>query len=179
MPRIRYAAVTLFVIFATLSFSRAASSASVPQAGTYAPNFTLPDQAGKNVSLKQFRGKWVVLYFYLRDLTPGCTIEAHNFQRDLKKYKAKNAVIVGISVDDAASHKIFRKQEGLHFDLLADTTHAVSDNYGSLGMHKGHIMSKRNTFLIGPKGVIRKVYTKVNPISHSSDVLAELGRLEK
>ncbi len=179
MQKTKHIAIALLVTFAALFLSKPAQAAAMPQAGMQAPGFTLPDQAGDKISLKQFRGKWVVLYFYLKDLTPGCSIEAHNFQRDLDKYKAENAVILGISVDSAASHKIFAEKDGLHFDLLADTTHAVSEEYGSLMTFMGHVMSERNTFLIDPKGVIRKVYVKVNPITHSGNVLADLAKLEK
>jgi len=90
-----------------------------------APTFILPNQEGVQVSLDQFKGKWVVLYFYPKDFSPGCTVEAHNFQRDIDKYTGKNAVIVGVSVDDVDSHKSFCTKEGFNFKLLADSSHAV------------------------------------------------------
>src|SRR5215471_8967492 len=107
---------TLFVAMV----SYAADEQQQPAAGTKAPDFTLSSQEGKQVSLSQFQGKWVVLYFYPKDFTSGCTMEAHNFQRDLQKYEQKNAAIVGVSVDNADSHKSFCTKEGLNFKLLAD-----------------------------------------------------------
>jgi peroxiredoxin len=104
-----------------------------------------------------------VLYFYPKDFTSGCTIEAHNFQRDLDKYTAKNAVIVGVSVDNVDSHKSFCTKEGLNFKLLADPNHAVVAKYGSVAEYNGMTIATRNTFLIDPTGVIRKVYLKVSP----------------
>jgi thioredoxin-dependent peroxiredoxin len=155
-----------------------AEDAVPPAEGTAAPAFTLPGQDGAKVSLEQFRGKWVVLYFYPKDFTSGCTLEAHNFQRDLEKYEKKNAVIVGVSVDSADSHKEFCAKEALNFRLLADTTHAVSGKYGSLADHQGTAYAARNTFLIDPSGIIRKVYLKVKPATHSDEVLAALETLE-
>src|SRR5207248_839552 len=110
--------------------------------------------------------------------TGGCTLEAHNFQRDIAKYEAKNAVVVGVSVDSADSHKGFCAKEGLSFKLLADTEHTVSTTYGSTMTYQGNTMSARNTFLIDPSGTIRKVYLKVKPPTHSDDVLADLETLQ-
>src|SRR5438552_12883287 len=112
--------------------ARFAFAGSPPQVGTAAPEFTLNSQDGTQVSLKDYRGKWVVLYFYPKDFTSGCTIEAHNFQRDQAEYARRNAVILGVSVDNAESHKKFCAKEGLNFKLLADTSHRVSKQYGSL-----------------------------------------------
>src|ERR1019366_5209912 len=106
--------------------------ASAPQVGQMAPDFTLPSQDGSRISLHDFKGKWVVLYFYPKDGTPGCTIEAHNFQRDLPKYEQFGAVILGVSVDSANSHQEFCTKQGLTFKLLADTEKEVSRRYGSL-----------------------------------------------
>jgi peroxiredoxin Q/BCP len=150
-------------------------AADIPAAGTAAPDFTLSSQEGKQVSLKDFRGQWVVLYFYPKDMTQGCTIEAHNFQADQDKYTAKKAAIVGVSVDSVDSHVQFCTKENLTFKLLADPSHEVVDKYGSFG---GKV-ANRNTFLIDPKGVIRKVYTGVQPNPHSAEVLAALGELQK
>jgi len=128
----------LVVIVAVLATALAfvtvhAADQTVPAAGQVAPTFTLPSQDGSQIALDTFRGKWVVLYFYPKDMTQGCTIEAHNFQRDLSKYEALNAVIVGVSVDTPDSHKQFCTKEGLTFRLLADPEHKVVDEYGSLG----------------------------------------------
>src|ERR1700678_984970 len=99
-------------------------------AGASAPGFTLPSQDNTPISLDEYKGKWVVLYFYPKDFTGGCTLEAHNFQRDLEKYKAANAVVLGVSLDTADSHKSFCTKESLSFKLLADPSHKVVDAYG-------------------------------------------------
>jgi peroxiredoxin Q/BCP len=150
-----------------------------PAVGTDAPDFTLNSQDGKPISLHDFRGKWVVLYFYPKDMTTGCTIEAHNFQRDLAKYDAKNAVILGVSVQDEKSHQEFCAKESLNFKLLADTKYTVSEKYDSvtnLGVMK---LSARHTFLIDPTGKVRKVWTDVDVKKHSDEVLAALDELGK
>ncbi len=156
-----------------------AADQSMPTAGQVAPTFTLPSQDGSQIALDSFHGKWVVLYFYPKDMTQGCTIEAHNFQRDLAKFEAANAVIVGVSVDTPDSHKQFCTKEGLTFRLLADPEHKVVDEYGSLGHFGTMTIAMRNTFLINPEGKIVKVWTKVNPSQHSEEVLAELAELKK
>src|ERR1700674_5915919 len=106
--------------------------AKAPSSGRPAPDFTLNSQEGKPLSLRDFKGKWVVLYFYPKDFTSGCTKEAHNFQRDLAQYEQKNAVVLGVSVQDEETHQKFCAKEGLSFKLLADTQYAVSSSYGSL-----------------------------------------------
>jgi thioredoxin-dependent peroxiredoxin len=154
-------------------------AASVPQRGTKAPDFTLPSQDGSKISLDQFRGKWVVLYFYPKDMTSGCTIEAHNFQRDQQKYQERNTVVLGVSVDSIDSHQTFCTKEGLTFKLLSDSDHTVTEEYGSL-TNLGLVKSaSRHTFIIDPKGKIAKVYTDVNPNEHSAEVLAVLAELQK
>jgi peroxiredoxin Q/BCP len=166
------------LLLATASFA-ADVPAAPPAEGTAAPKFNLPSQDSPSVSLDQFKGKWVVLYFYPKDFTSGCTLEAHNFQRDLAKYEAKNAVVVGVSEDNVESHKGFCTKEGLSFKVLADTTeHSVATNYGSVMMHDGTAYASRNTFLIDPNGVIRKVYLKAKPATHSDEVLADLDALQ-
>ena len=156
-----------------------ADNQTMPAVGQSAPTFTLPSQTGQPVSLKSFRGKWVVLYFYPKDMTTGCTIEAHNFQRDLKKFEAENAVILGVSVDTVDSHKQFCTKDGLTFHLLADPAHKVVDEYGSLGHFGPMTIANRNTFLINPEGKIVKVWTKVDPSHHSEEVLAALNEQKK
>ena len=170
-------AVLLAYLFSAL-IVLAADQPQPPAEGAPAPNFTLPSQEGAQVSLDQFKGKWVVLYFYPKDFTSGCTVEAHNFQRDIDKYTAKNAVILGVSVDTVDSHKGFCAKEGLNFKLLADPDHAVVQKYGSVMEYNGTTLAARNTFLIDPSGVIRKVYLKVSPQGHSEEVLAELQQLQ-
>jgi peroxiredoxin Q/BCP len=153
-------------------------AADMPAEGSKAPDFTLQSQEGKSVSLHDFAGKWVVLYFYPKDMTQGCTIEAHNFQRDLAQYDKKNAVILGVSEDSVDSHQQFCAKESLTFKLLADDKHEVAPKYGSLSDYNGMKIAARNTFLIDPKGVIRKVYVKVNPNPHSAEVLAALSEMQ-
>jgi thioredoxin-dependent peroxiredoxin len=165
------------LLLASLS-AFAADEAMPPATGAPAPSFSLPSQEGAQVSLDQFKGKWVVLYFYPKDFTSGCTIEAHNFQRDIDKYTQNNAVIVGVSVDNVDSHKSFCTKEGLNFKLLADPDHKVVQEYGSVMEYKGMTIAARNTFLIDPNGVIRKVYLKVSPQGHSDEVLADLQQLQ-
>jgi thioredoxin-dependent peroxiredoxin len=174
----------LFVLFAALTLAIAfvtvhAADQTMPAVGQTAPGFTLPSQDGSQISLDSFRGKWVVLYFYPKDMTSGCTLEAHNFQRDQAKFDADNAVIVGVSVDTPDSHKQFCTKEGLTFRLLADPEHKVVDEYGSLGHFGAWTIANRNTFLIDPQGKIVKEWTKVDPAHHSEEVLAELAELKK
>jgi len=150
-----------------------------PAVGSEAPDFTLNSQDGKSISLHDYKGKWVVLYFYPKDMTSGCTIEAHNFQRDLAKYDVKNAVILGVSVQDEKSHQEFCAKESLTFKLLADTKKEVSEKYDSvmnLGVMK---LSSRHTFLVDPNGVVRRVWTSVDVKTHSDDVLAAIDQLSK
>lgn len=166
-----------FVMAAGLALAAcAAYAAELPKVGDQAPSFSLPSQEGSQVSLKEHFGKWVVLYFYPKDMTQGCTIEAHNFQRDLPKYQAANAVILGASVDSVDSHKEFCTKESLTFKLLADPEKKMVDAYGSLNQRG---MASRNTFLIDPQGKIAKVWTGVNPQKHSEEVLAALEELKK
>ena len=164
------AALVLVAVFATAH----AADQTLPAPGQVAPTFTLPSQDGSQISLGSFKGKWVVLYFYPKDMTSGCTIEAHNFQRDLGQYTAKNAVILGVSVDTPDSHKQFCTKEGLTFRLLADPSHSVVNAYGSLGNYMGIKIANRNTFLINPQGQIAQVWTKVDPSIHSAQVLAAI-----
>jgi peroxiredoxin Q/BCP len=169
----------LFLILVLAAFSAvAADRAQPPTAGNKAPTFALPNQEGAQVSLDEFKGKWVVLYFYPKDFTSGCTVEAHNFQRDIDKYTENNAVIVGVSVDDVDSHKSFCAKEGLNFKLLADSSHAVVQEYGSIMEYNGITVAARNTFLIDSSGVIRKVYLNVSPQGHSGQVLTDLHQLQ-
>jgi len=164
-------------VLGTVLFVRHSMAADVlPQVGQQAPTFTLPSQDGTQISLSSFKGKWVVLYFYPKDGTPGCTIEAHNFQRDQDKYTKENAVILGVSVQSADSHKEFCTKENLTFRLLADPDKKVVKAYGSSGMLG---MASRNTFLIDPTGKIVKICVGVNPTKHSDDVLAVLQKVDQ
>jgi len=156
---------------------------AIPAVGTLAPDFTLPSQEGTSISLHSLRGKWVVLYFYPKDQTPGCTIEAHAFQRDQALYDQKNAVVVGISVDTVESHKEWCAKDGMNFKMLSDVNKEVVTKYGSTmtipqAPQLGTVAA-RNTFIIDPSGKIVKEFIKVNPTGHSEEVLAALTELEK
>ena len=172
------AVIAVIGVVALWSFTTRAGD-KAPAVGSAAPDFTLNNQEGKAISLHDFKGKWVVLYFYPKDMTTGCTIEAHNFQRDLAKYDAKNSVILGVSVQDEKSHQEFCAKEGLNFKLLADTKMEVSGKYDSI-MNFGVVkLSARHTFLIDPSGTVRKVWTDVDVKTHSDDVLASIDELQK
>lgn len=171
-----FSRLAVFGLLLASSFTLSAFDA-MPEVGQKAPDFTLPSQDGTPISLKDLRGKWVVLYFYPKDATPGCTIEAHNFQRDIAKYEQANAMVVGVSVDTTDSHKDFCAQQGLTFKLLADSEKKIVQQYGSTMEMKGNVLASRNTFLIDPQGKIEKVWVKVDPKTHSEDVLATLQTL--
>jgi peroxiredoxin Q/BCP len=183
MQNFRLSAVTAAVIaliavaFVAVRHSRADDP--MPQVGQTAPTFTLPSQDGTPVSLDSYRGKWVVLYFYPKDQTSGCTLEAHNFQKDQSAFDAAHAVILGVSVDTVDSHKAFCTKDGLTFKLLADPDKKVVPQYGSLANYMGMKIAKRNTFLIDPQGKIVKVWTGVDPSKHSQEVLDALNAAEK
>jgi peroxiredoxin Q/BCP len=176
MNRIFLTAVAALI---TVPLMGGAETQTQPEAGKSAPDFSLTTGDGSQVSLKDYRGKWVVLYFYPKDFTSGCTMEARNFQRDLAKYTEADAVILGVSVDTAQSHKDFCAKEGLNFKLLADPDARVSTEYGSIMDYNGSKMAARNTFIINPNGEIAKVYTGVKPADHSEQVLKDLAELKK
>jgi thioredoxin-dependent peroxiredoxin len=176
---LRIALLLIVVVMLVLLVPRLFSRSAAPAEGSNAPDFSLPSQEGSSVSLNDYRGKWVILYFYPKDQTPGCSREAHNFQVDQPKYAERKAVVLGVSLDSVDSHKKFCAKEGLNFKLLADADHKVTDSYGSLtnlGLVK---FAARHTFLIDPAGKIAKVYTSVDPLKHSAEVLAELDVLQK
>ena len=174
----KYVFILALLVVTTVAV-KAFTPGEVPAAGTAAPTFKLTTNEGKEASLADFKGQWVVLYFYPKDFTGGCTLEAHNFQRDLDKYKKLHAVILGVSVDTAESHKSFCAKEGLNFKLLSDADAKVSEQYGSVMEYNGTKLSARNTFIIDPKGKIAKVFVKVSPGGHSDEVLAALATLQK
>jgi peroxiredoxin Q/BCP len=177
MKQISLIILVLAIVLAVTSLL--GNAASLPAAGSVAPEFTLSSQDGTPVSLKDYHGKWVVLYFYPKDFTGGCTLEAHNFQRDQSQYQQKGVVVLGVSVDSADSHKQFCAKEGLNFKLLADVDHKVSRAYGSLTNMGVVKFAARHTFIINPEGKIVKVYEDVNPAKHSDEVLAALAELQK
>ena len=160
--------------------NKAVAAADLAPVGSAAPNFTLPSQEDKPVSLSDYKGKWVVLYFYPKDQTSGCTIEAHNFQRDTQKYEALNAVVLGVSLDTVESHKTFCTKDSLTFKLLADPDHKVVEAYGvpikSFGpMH----YAERDTFLISPEGKVVKQWEVKDIQAHSGEVLAAIKSMKK
>src|SRR5450755_2676549 len=186
MPKTSVVSIRLiFVLFAcvlvaavALGYRVAHAGDKAPAVGTAAPDFTLNSQENKPVSLHDFKGKWVVLYFYPKDFTSGCTVEAHNFQRDLAQYEQKNAVIVGVSMQDEDSHQKFCTKEGLSFKLLADTKQEVSTKYDSVMNIPVAKLSARHTFLIDPQGKVEKVWLEVKPDKHSEEVLQALTELQ-
>ena len=171
--------LSAIIALGTFTLMAAAETSKQPVAGTPAPDFSLTTSDGSQISLKDYRGKWVVLYFYPKDFTSGCTMEARNFQRDLAKFEQSGAVVLGVSVDTAQSHKDFCAKEGLNFKLLADPDAKVSTEYGSVMDYKGEKLAARNTFIINPNGEIAKVYTGVKPADHSEQVLKDLAELKK
>src|ERR1044071_5048753 len=175
----KYAFLLAFVVAIVMACSSVNAVSEIPTVGAAAPTFSLVNNEGKQVSLNDYKGKWVVLYFYPKDFTSGCTLEARNFQKDLAKYDAANAVILGVSVDTAESHKEFCTKEGLNFKLLSDPEGKVSEQYGSTMEYNGVKLSARNTFIIDPQGKIAKVFEKVKPGGHSEEVLAALASLQK
>ncbi|MCU1302070.1 MAG: Alkyl hydroperoxide reductase subunit C-like protein [Candidatus Sulfotelmatobacter sp.] len=176
---LRLALIAVAVVIAVILIPRLFSGTRAPESGASAPDFTLASQEGSFISLKDYRGSWVVLYFYPKDQTPGCTREAHNFQMDQTKYAERHAVVLGVSVDNIDSHKKFCAKEGLNFKLLADTDGKVSRSYGSLTNFGVVKFAARHTFLIDPNGKIAKAYTSVDPARHSEEVLAALDQMRK
>jgi thioredoxin-dependent peroxiredoxin len=172
LSRIGFVAVCVGLLFTSVL-------ATPLEVGKAAPEFKLMNQEGKPVKLKDFRGKWVVLYFYPKDFTSGCTLEARNFQRDIASYEKAKAVVLGVSVDNVDSHKNFCAKEGLNFKLLADTDAKVSELYESVKDYNGSKLSARNTFIIDPKGKLAKIFLAVKPAAHSEEVLAALAELQK
>ena len=152
--------------------------ADTPEIGQPAPNFSLPDQNGKIHTLDNFRGKWLALYFYPKDDTPGCTEQACKFRDDLHKLEALGANIVGISVDNTTSHAKFARKYNLPFPLLADNKAETAAQYNSL-LNLGLVkFAKRNTFLIDPNGKIAKIYLSASTSRNSIEVIEDLKKLQ-
>ncbi|MFC6645918.1 peroxiredoxin [Granulicella cerasi] len=167
-------------VASVLSVASLVASAATLSEGTKAPNFTLPNQENKPVSLTDYKGKWVVLYFYPKDQTSGCSKEAHNFQSDLPKYEAANAVVLGVSLDTVESHKTWCTKDGFSFKMLADPDHKVTDAYGVPVKTMGTAsFAMRDTFLISPEGKVVKVWEVHDIANHSSDVLAAIAAAKK
>lgn len=165
-------AIALLFAGSTIAFSEQ------PAAGAAAPDFELSDQDGDIHSIEDYRGQWVVLYFYPKDGTPGCTTEACEFRDNIFAFRDKNSQILGVSLDDEESHKEFSEKHGLPFPLLADTEGNVADAYGVKSRMMGMTVAKRQTFIIDPDGIIARHYEKVDPEAHSTQVLADLDVLQ-
>ena len=157
-----------------LALAPSGSATDQPSVGGQAPEFELADQTGQLHSLEDYRGQWVVLYFYPKDETPGCTTEACEFRDNIFAFRDLNAQILGVSLDDVASHRDFAEKYSLPFPLLADTEGRTSDAYGVKTRMLGMTVAKRQTFVIGPDGTIVKHYEKVKPAEHSAEVIADL-----
>jgi peroxiredoxin Q/BCP len=169
---------TLITVLATLALAMPALAAS-PAVGSQAPAFRLQDQNGKWHTLAEQQGKWVVLYFYPKDNTPGCTTQACEFRDNIFAFRDAGAVILGVSVDDVKSHEEFAKEHSLPFTILADSTKEVAKSYGVLYKAMGVLeVARRDTFIIDPQGRVAKHYEKVDPKGHSQFVLAELKALK-
>jgi peroxiredoxin Q/BCP len=167
-----------FLIAAVLSITAlTACAGEPPKVGAAAPGFKLQDQNGEWHELNDFSGKWLAIYFYPKDDTPGCTTEACNFRDNIYAFKAIGAEVVGISVDDVESHKKFATKYKLPFTLLADVGGAVSDAYGVLVDYKMMKIASRQSFLVGPDGVIVKHYAEVNPEDHTQEVLSDIEQM--
>ena len=171
--------LTTLVLMMFFSFS---SSAGITEGGT-APDFVLVDQYGKTHKLSDYQGKWVVLYFYPRDDTPGCTTEACNFRDDVFRLRKLNAEVLGVSVDNRESHAKFSEKHGLPFPLLSDADGRVAKNYNALWSLGPIKVARRHSFLIDTNGKIAKIYRDVNPDKHSNEIIQDLevlqGKLSK
>lgn len=165
------------LLAAVLGFTSTGLANDQVMVGDPAPEFELSDQNGQLHSLEDYRDQWVVLYFYPKDETPGCTTEACEFRDNIFAYKDLNTQILGISLDDVESHKAFAENHGLPFPLLADVEGLASTSYGVKTRMFGMTVAKRQTFIIGPDGVIAKHYEKVKPEEHSAQILADLKEL--
>ena len=167
------------VVCAAALGGAATAMATVPVVGSVAPDFSLADQHAQVRALSGWRGKWVVLYFYPKNDTPGCTEEACTFRDDWQQLTALGAEVVGISVDTSAAHKSFAEKYHLPFPLLADERGEVAQRYGALADWKVFKMAKRYTFLIDPQGRIAKVYLSVNTSRHSAEIVGDLKQLQQ
>lgn len=176
----RFIALSVTVLFAsiaTLAFSAIGFASEQPAVGDPAPEFELADQDGNLHSLEDYRNQWVVLYFYPKDQTPGCTTEACEFRDNIFAFRDLGAQILGVSLDDVDSHKEFAEEYSLPFPLLADTEGNTATAYGVKTRMFGMTVAKRQTFIIAPDGTIARHYEKVKPDVHSAEVLADLKTL--
>ena len=173
------AIIAALVVFASLLVARAARAGELPVVGKPAPYFNLPDQTGKQHTLADYSGKWLVLYFYPKDDTPGCTKEACAFRDDLNEITELGAQVVGVSVDDTESHAEFAKKYNLPFPLLSDKTTETADRYGALMDLFFMKIARRYTFMIDPQGNVAKIYLSVETSRHSKQIIDDLKELTK
>ncbi|WP_297473113.1 peroxiredoxin [Ferrovum sp.] len=172
-------AVALFMLLILAMWAmRSASASELPTVGQKAPEFSVMDQNGKLQKLSDYQGKWLVLYFYPKDETPGCTTEACAYRDDIHKIQNLGAAVVGVSIDDASSHAEFADKHHLPFPLLADKEGTVARSYGSERTLLGYKLARRNTFIIDPTGRIAKVYVNVDAEANPREVIADLHRLQ-
>ena len=155
------------------------AASKLPKVGDIAPTFSLADQTGKIRKLEDYSGKWVVLYFYPKDDTPGCTKEACSFRDDLKQLEKLGAQIIGVSVDDSDSHAKFASKYHLPFPLLADQDAKVAESYGAVNNLLIIKIAKRYTFLIDPSGKIAEIYLDVNTSRHSQEIIDDLKKFQQ
>lgn len=178
VPMKRLLIILPVIILLTLGLAWVVSpKGDMPEVGDEAPAFTLTSNEGTAVTLSDYRGQWVVLYFYPKDFTRGCTIQARRFQENMDAFTERGATILGVSVDNAESHAEFCAKEGLRFKLLADVEGTVSASYGSLRGTGPAIISARNTFLIDPDGIVAKIWVGASPHSNSTEALAAIDSL--
>lgn len=162
------------LLFLTVFIMRPLQAAETPKVGSFAPDFDLLDQNGKQQRLKDYSGKWVVLYFYPKDDTPGCTKEACNFRDDYFRIRGLGAVVMGVSLDDVSSHKEFAEKYHLPFSLLSDSKKVVAEAYNVLRGFGPVSYSSRQTFIIDPEGKIAKHYENVRPRQHATEIVNDL-----
>lgn len=166
-------------LLALLALAGLSAAAEEMQIGAPAPGFSLPDQTGQIQQLSHYRGRWVVLYFYPKDDTPGCTKEACRFRDDIAQLKALGAQVLGISLDSTDSHARFAEKHGLPFPLLSDADATVTKSYGAYRALGPLRFARRHTFIINPEGRIAKIYRSVNPDGHSVEVIGDLKALQQ
>lgn len=167
-----------YAVVLALLTAACGSEPQLPRVGEPAPDFRLVSDDGTEVALSDHRGQWVVLYFYPKDFSTACTIQARMFQQDIAKYRSRNAVILGVSMDSVESHRSFCSAQGLDYALLSDPDGQVSEAYGSIRGAGNSKFSRRNTFIVDPDGNVIRVYLEVNPGTHSREVLADLARFQ-
>jgi len=171
--------LSLFFILSMVGSSIVSAAGDVVKVGAAAPDFTLQDQKSQSQTLSKMHGKWIVLYFYPKDETPGCVAEACSFRDNIVAIKAKNTVVWGVSVDNNESHADFSENHQLPFTLLADPEGKVAELYGSLRNLLIFKIAKRHSFIIDPSGKIAKIYRNVNPKAHVDEILKDLEALQK